>query len=1219
MDPLSISTGIAGLVGLGIQIGPAIHDYIATARKAEQDISWYADEVDALIEVCVCLDDFIKADAASQRNHFRTTDSVLGRTVTSCDASLRKLGTLLAVPVDWTQKLNTVLSNTPKDVEDLLKLQVEASQKLHEITKDIDALSVNAEKYRSTAENMSSMLEGIQSLREASDQLSSIQRDVGSIKRQLTDTYDMEILEWLSPEHGRGRHSEVRSRRTPGTGKWLADTSSFQNWLDKESSQRILWLVGDPGCGKSTLLSFVVDELKESHTEDESAIAYHYCDYRVQDTHPLVAALGAILRLLLERKKIIPPMLRDTFEKSRHEGRKPFPSELKEILFSVTASFEDCFILIDAMDEFSISDTTHLPQFIHTLDELATSGVNILVTSRAPPSPPLKCKHIVKTIHANETDISSYVAHALHTDDSLVDILDKTLERDISQTVVEQAKGMFLLAVLHLQNIRGQVTRSGVRKALKTLSGGLSDAYKKTFECIQHQSQARQKLAFDSLMWVSASYRPLKSLELQHALATQPDDEKWDPENIPSLRLIIRSCCGLLAVDDLDNSASDVRLVHNTLHHYLYSCQPEWDRRANQLITQTSLTYLHFASEQSQHSTNDNSAKSRKSPRQKLILTPFARNNWGHHAKRLNPSIYEKQALTLLSNRSHLNIIYPRSPRITGLHITATFGLTTLLTTLLSQKPQSQPRNNRDTLEDSSASAGAALCKACKYNHIDCASILLSHGARPDPPAVSITPLYTCVSNQNIALVTLLLDSGADPDRSCADGWTALHKAADDGSLEIVRLLVQRGASLSRSSARGLTALHRAAGRGHVDVIETLLAHGARVCCKSSDGWTPLHGAASAGRTEVVSFLIEYHEMHSGGGGSRPDDDFEEIQNLADIAGGVNFRTKKGWTPLHLACQGAHADTVEALLSAGASVGVADKEGDLPLHIAAREGNAGIMEVLLRGVERRAGQLECKNLKGWTPLQEAQLSGIYEAEQMLWRLSGLSLESVHGDSDSDSDSRPGLVYSDAAIRAEKLIKAIRVDDVEAVSGLLGLSDGGVVHEHQALEARNQGGRSPLQQALLFGSLKVARMLLVSGASVHARSDPGQWFAIHYAALSGNAGAVELCLSNGADVHAQTQQGQTPLHHACRRGSEDTVRLLLDQGARADAVDDRDWMPVQVAAAGGHERVVRLLLKDGEKDKTARFLSIESIQSCAAQGGHHGLVELTRKWRYSWLT
>lgn len=344
-----------------------------------------------------------------------------------------------------------------------MKLQVEASYKLHEITKGIDALSITAEKYRSSAENMSSLLEGIQSLTEASDQLSSIQKDVGSIKRQLTDSYDMEILEWLSPEHGRGRHCEVGSRRTPGTGKWVLDMPDFQKWLDKESSQKVFWLVGDPGCGKSTLLyftpnllsyqlpgvnlliifrSFVVDELKELYTDSQVAIAYYYCDYRVQNVQPIAAALGGLLRLLLERIKIIPPMLRDTFEKSRREGRKPLSSELKEILLSVTASFERCFILIDAMDEFSISDTASTAQFILTLDELAASGVDILVTSRALPSPPLKTGHAIKRIHANEADISSYLAHALHADDSLTDVLDKALERDISETIIKQAKGM---------------------------------------------------------------------------------------------------------------------------------------------------------------------------------------------------------------------------------------------------------------------------------------------------------------------------------------------------------------------------------------------------------------------------------------------------------------------------------------------------------------------------------------------------------------------------------------------------------------------------------------------------------------------------------------------------------------------------------------------------------------------------------------------------------
>ena len=119
MDPLSISSGIAGLASLAIQIAPAIHDYIATAKKAEEDISWYADEVDALIEVCVCLDNFLKDDAISRRNHFRTTDSVLGRTVSSCDACLRQLGNLLKVPVDWTQKLKWPFRK--KTVEDIIR------------------------------------------------------------------------------------------------------------------------------------------------------------------------------------------------------------------------------------------------------------------------------------------------------------------------------------------------------------------------------------------------------------------------------------------------------------------------------------------------------------------------------------------------------------------------------------------------------------------------------------------------------------------------------------------------------------------------------------------------------------------------------------------------------------------------------------------------------------------------------------------------------------------------------------------------------------------------------------------------------------------------------------------------------------------------------------------------------------------------------------------
>lgn len=94
------------------------------------------------------------------------------------------------------------------------------------------------------------------------------------------------------------------------------------------------------------------------------------------------------------------------------------------------------------MDEFSIEDTVQTSHMTKLLDTLAESGIQVLVTSRVMPSPSLTTSHVIETLSADESDIRSYVAHALHVDDSLVDILDSQLEADIGNAVVEQAKGM---------------------------------------------------------------------------------------------------------------------------------------------------------------------------------------------------------------------------------------------------------------------------------------------------------------------------------------------------------------------------------------------------------------------------------------------------------------------------------------------------------------------------------------------------------------------------------------------------------------------------------------------------------------------------------------------------------------------------------------------------------------------------------------------------------
>lgn len=119
------------------------------------------------------------------------------------------------------------------------------------------------------------------------------------------------------------------------------------------------------------------------------------------------------------------------------------------------------------------------------------------------------------------------------------------------------------------------------------MSSDLSEAYDKTFEAIEHQSQSRQQLALKALMWVSSARRPLNSLELRHALATRVEDTNLDIDNVPPLRLVVRSCCGLIAVDDLENDGSEVRLVHHTLYQYLHKRQRAWLADAHPMIAQT--------------------------------------------------------------------------------------------------------------------------------------------------------------------------------------------------------------------------------------------------------------------------------------------------------------------------------------------------------------------------------------------------------------------------------------------------------------------------------------------------------------------------------------------------------------------------------------------------------------------------------------------------------
>jgi hypothetical protein len=125
----------------------------------------------------------------------------------------------------------------------------------------------------------------------------------------------------------------------------------------------------------------------------------------------------------------------------------------------------------------------------------------------------------------------------------------------------------FLLPYLHIANILSERTVKQRRLALQRLPPDLNGAYEQTMTRIRAQSAASENLALEILAWVLLARRPLKAVELRHALAIEVDAADYDFENLPP-QSFISTCLGLVVVDV---ATTTISLVHETLDKYLRS------------------------------------------------------------------------------------------------------------------------------------------------------------------------------------------------------------------------------------------------------------------------------------------------------------------------------------------------------------------------------------------------------------------------------------------------------------------------------------------------------------------------------------------------------------------------------------------------------------------------------------------------------------------------
>jgi ankyrin repeat protein len=206
------------------------------------------------------------------------------------------------------------------------------------------------------------------------------------------------------------------------------------------------------------------------------------------------------------------------------------------------------------------------------------------------------------------------------------------------------------------------------------------------------------------------------------------------------------------------------------------------------------------------------------------------------------------------------------------------------------------------------------------------------------------TPMHWAVRNNNVEIVDLLIEAGADVNKGDQAGKTPLSHAAESGKVDMTKKLIEAGSDVNKRDLVGGNSVLWAAGLGSAETLEIVVNAGGQVDVKDINGLTPLQWAAQTGKTASMVILI-----NAGA-------DVNSTDNL------------NGESVLMRAARSGRIESIDLLLRNDARTDTRTKLGSNVLHIASEYGN---VEIVMRLVEQGLDP-KSTDARDWTALDYAK-------------------------------------------------------------------------------------------------------------------------------------------------------------------------------------------------------------------------------------------------------